>query len=502
MEEQLDRLYLDCLPVYGRLCAKNMSFSSKESIMQAIKKWPKYLKYVDHQDEDMIMLAVRITGGTLKYAKHQTEEICITAICNDHEFCFELPFENTTYRNEFIHLCHSFYGPGNIVYENLKCLPLRYVKNQTEDIVNKAIECNPVNIKHVKDLSLDFARQFINDLNTLQDIPWSIRDQMITIDMITENPKLIDYVSKPTVEMIRVAVKDYPGAVEHAHRKLIDELYQINPWIVKHMYKPPEHLIQDAKQYGIYLTIPRDKYWDELKRDVDVFPDLVNPDEEMIWYAIKINPYYITHVKNPTEEMGEYVLSKNIANAKYLKKFTEEQKWRIIKERPSLSNSIDELTPDMKEYLIEHNYEAILHLDDSTVAEYLIDHHETSRRKDAITYECFKKHPCAIKYLQSPSEEDCLSAVKRYGLSLVFINEASYATQLHAVRQNGMALLHVKNKTREIILVALLQNPHAIIFLENPNDEYKCVACGLSDAIDGLDKAYEFLALGDETIFN
>lgn len=478
MQERLEQLYLDCLPVYGKY-AKNMRFTTKENIMKAIELWPKYLKYVTDQDEDMIMLAVQKYGDAIKYAAFQTTEICMTAIKNDTGFNFRLPFTDPLYIKEFIRT-HSFSTSDFNIYIYTQFLPFKYVKDPTDEMIFAAVKHNPANIEYVNELKpellelLPIKHDFLS--MTIQDI----RKQLLTLEVITKDPSLIYYLANPTDDMFRVAIKQCPTIAKRAPDYLLEELYEINPNIAKFVADLPEHLIQDARKRNILVNdedIPREKYWDMLRTDVNNFIKLQNPDEDMIWYALKKCSFLISNVKNPTEEMIEYAIEDDFHNF-FSVPLTEERKMRAIKKEPwSAQNLV--LTDEMIEYLVETNYQFVVN-------------------KSQATERCFSKWPCAIKFMPN-TELNQLSAVTRDGLSLIFIENPSEKVCLHAVRQNGMALMHVKNKTRNIILVALLQDPHSIVFLENPSDEYIRIACGETDFCD---EAKRFLVEGDESVFD
>lgn len=63
-----------------------------------------------------------------------------------------------------------------------------------------------------------------------------------------------------------------------------------------------------------------------------------------------------------------------------------------------------------------------------------------------------------IEYIENPSEEIKLMAVKGNGTSIRYINDPSEEVKLTAVKQNGFAIQHIKNPSEEIKLAAIKQN--------------------------------------------
>ena len=64
-------------------------------------------------------------------------------------------------------------------------------------------------------------------------------------------------------------------------------------------------------------------------------------------------------------------------------------------------------------------------------------------------------------------EEECLEAVKKDGMKLMFVKHQTPAICLEAVKQNSRALRCVDDQTFEICCEAVKQDPEAIEFIRS-----------------------------------
>lgn len=309
MNEQLEELYLDCLPTYGAGFAKNMRFSSKENIMRAIEKYPLYLQYVEEQDTDMAIAAVSRYGNALEYVKDQTEEICMLAIENDKPFNVTSHFQDPLYAQEF----------AFSTIDRSYCNPLRYVKKQTYEMALKSVTRNPISIVDVHDITLDLAAIAMKDKGAIDLIPQEFLEQLITEDVIAKDPPMISFLENPTENMIRLAIKEFPDAAAFAPRHMLDELYEMNPRIVSYLEDPPETFILEE-------------------------PHL---DQPIGMEELKQNVHLIERVSNPTIEMVDYALSVDIRTVCGISTLTETQKWTVIRKDPYYARYIDDLSLEM-----------------------------------------------------------------------------------------------------------------------------------------------------------
>ena len=87
-----------------------------------------------------------------------------------------------------------------------------------------------------------------------------------------------------------------------------------------------------------------------------------------------------------------------------------------------------------------------------------------------------KRYRYAIKYIKNPSEEVQLAAVSNDGEALNYIKNPSEEVQLVAVNRHGIAIDYIKNPSEEIQLAAVQQNGEAIKYIENPSEKVQLAA--------------------------
>jgi hypothetical protein len=64
-------------------------------------------------------------------------------------------------------------------------------------------------------------------------------------------------------------------------------------------------------------------------------------------------------------------------------------------------------------------------------------------------------------------EEECLEAVKKDGMKLMFVKHQTPAICLEAVKQNGRALRRVDDQTFDICCEAVRKDPDAFEYIRN-----------------------------------
>ena len=76
-----------------------------------------------------------------------------------------------------------------------------------------------------------------------------------------------------------------------------------------------------------------------------------------------------------------------------------------------------------------------------------------------------KRDGYALRFVENQTSEICLEAVKRTGNALKWVKNQTQEMCLQAVKRNGYALKCVKEQTPEICLQAVKQNGFAIAFV-------------------------------------
>lgn len=89
---------------------------------------------------------------------------------------------------------------------------------------------------------------------------------------------------------------------------------------------------------------------------------------------------------------------------------------------------------------------------------------------EEMQLEAVRKYGCIIKYIENPSEEVQLEAVKENGEAIKYINNPSEDLQLEAVKENGFNLLYINNPSEKVQLEAVKETAYAGQYLRNPTD--------------------------------
>lgn len=108
-----------------------------------------------------------------------------------------------------------------------------------------------------------------------------------------------------------------------------------------------------------------------------------------------------------------------------------------------------------------------------------------NKRKTQL--ELVAKDGLLIRFIDNPTEEICLAAVKNKGNALQYIIKQTENICLAAVKNNGMSLRFVKNQTYEICLEAVKICGRALQFVRNQTDEI-CLA-----AVKNIGLALEYV---------
>jgi len=87
-----------------------------------------------------------------------------------------------------------------------------------------------------------------------------------------------------------------------------------------------------------------------------------------------------------------------------------------------------------------------------------------------------KQNGNAINAIKNPSEDIQLAAVKQYGISINYIKNPSEDVKLAAVKKDGLAIMYIKNPSEQVKLAAVKQNGNAISFIENPSEQVQLAA--------------------------
>lgn len=90
---------------------------------------------------------------------------------------------------------------------------------------------------------------------------------------------------------------------------------------------------------------------------------------------------------------------------------------------------------------------------------------------EKVQWAAAEKDITAVRYIKNPSLELQLYAAKRDGYVIKYLTNPSYEVQKEAVKRDGKAIEYVENQTKELQKLAIEENPHAIDCIYNPSEE-------------------------------
>lgn len=522
MNQRLEEIYLQAIPVWGYLYGKNMPIQNKENMIRAVRAWPLFLQYLDNPDEDVCMEAVAGNGHALAYVIQQTPEICAAAVCAAFVYDFSLnPFTNWEYADKFDGECKHHEFTGEQYIRSYRCGPLFYVKNQTEELVLLALSNGCLwTDKCIRIFTPEICQMIVDRYtHKIHLIPKEHLSEELIWAAIERQPFIVRNLIDPTDEMQMLFLEKYPRHVSINPRKpfsvmLIEEAYERNRDIAKYfefMDAPPTHLVEHARKYGYYFG------------DVEE----ITCDPQLI---LKNSRRPLKYIKDPTPEMIEQALNKNLGSILDVPNPTDEMLWRVVTKRvPRLiKNIVGKLSQEMIDWIIDNdsisvkympttepnlwrmaksNPRAFIYLPAHTsvpneIIDYLAIHH-LDHLANIVERQGWEYANQVYQQINSRTveqlEENQIKSVMQDGLALAFIENPSQDICFLALRQTGLALRHINNPTHEMILVALAQNPTAIVFLTNPDEHYLRVATGLADVPANI---REFILHGDVECLN
>jgi hypothetical protein len=76
-----------------------------------------------------------------------------------------------------------------------------------------------------------------------------------------------------------------------------------------------------------------------------------------------------------------------------------------------------------------------------------------------------------LQFIDNPSEEVQLAAVKKLGYSIKYIENPSEEVQLAAVRKNPYSIYYIQNPTEKVQLAAVEQDGYLIRYIQNPSEK-------------------------------
>ncbi|ASV44049.1 hypothetical protein PBI_SCTP2_34 [Salicola phage SCTP-2] len=256
-------------------------------------------------------------------------------------------------------------------------------------------QCTPEEFKNAIDISLQYIKDFfVQNLDIIQKaINVNNLKKETLIDIIEYIPGIIRKIDNPSEDVQLAAVN-----------KNVESIGFIE--------KPTDKVIETAIRNDPFEAI----------RSLD--EGLFN--EQIIWKVLKIEPRTLNFFNRiegfPTQKMIDYVFQYSPIHAlEYYDNITEKQAWHILK----------------------HDVDYIHQLHDDSNGQY--------PNNEMVEY-AFKQSPQeGIAYIDNPTEQQQMKAVKDNPYSIRHMKEVYPAVQLETVKQEPSLIRLVPSPTREVI---------------------------------------------------
>lgn len=101
------------------------------------------------------------------------------------------------------------------------------------------------------------------------------------------------------------------------------------------------------------------------------------------------------------------------------------------------------------------------------------------------TKKIVQKDGTYIRYINNPSEDLQLEAVKQNGYALEYINNPSERVQIEAIKQYPFNIEYIHNPSEKLQLLTVTQNPLAIIYIKDPTEKV------IQEAVKGINYSFD-----------
>lgn len=393
-----------------------------EFIIEITKIKGKILKYSEDYKK-YIPDIVKFNGKVIKYSDSiYDDDIYYEAINNNYK---AFKYIKNVMKFEKYSLLHLLSLNPNII---------KYIDDQTHEMVKIAVNHNKLLLKYVKNKTPDlYIINYINENKIIGNDMYFSEISMKTENIYNilllfyENPTNDENIIKNIIENVSYNVIYF---IDNPSEELL--LFLIN------------RLQKEQNPYSIYNIIFNPIRLDFSKYDRTPLKTLLtyisNRYLSVDIQIIKFKPEYIVLINNKTESLCMIAIEKDPLTIKYIDNPSEELCLLALR-----------LNPYAIRYIKNISYCQILQIAEKNII---------------AVFPLMKYH----------SEEMCLLAVNNDGYLLEFIKDQSYDVCIAAINQNWKALQYVENQHEEICLLALeLSENHAFRFIKDKKFYYNII---------------------------
>jgi hypothetical protein len=440
-------------------------------------------------DSDMLMNILWSFPHAIEKVKkeHITQEIANMVIEKNHNMFKHVPLTKRT--DEMRHYCLS--KNGLILESILKT-------EQTPELIKIAINNDPHSIEFVKDDMMTFNTCLMairKDATVIKHIKNHANQKDLEMIAIGLNGLSLGCIDKDniTIDLIKSALKNNGDAIKDVPEHMITDAFRlmavnqkgtsiqfISP--VKFTYELSLAAVQQNGEAIEYLhnTYP---YGSSLENEWD--SDDTAPVDRLYRIALLTYPPTIAYIKSAQspelcEKALEFALNMNPPTIKHFLKFdyktTRMYEMALEKgfKQGSGNNCTGIIPNNMKSYKVcGYIYRNIV--DNAVYHPKMMSLCPKQNSPDCLYKEqqgqifykaAINRNGLCIRYIDKPSEKECITAVKQNGLALFFIDTQSRDICIEAIKQNPKALLFVKRQTEEFCKLALKKDPNMDVYID------------------------------------
>ena len=271
----------------------------------------------------------------------------------------------------------------------------------------------------------------------------------------------------PELDIIQKSIHaERPDLIEaKAVKPTLDDLVELvyaNPSAIKRMKEPREEIQLAAidKDWSIIQYIKNQTpYAQEFameKSEGEAFKLLINPDERIVYRAVRNDPFNIRYVADPDEDIQLMAVRERLEAVDSIKNPCPAVQMMVIRAQPEYIGEIPNPTPEMQMEAIKR---------DGMVLKYI------KNPTPAIQVAAIKSEGEAIQFIQNPSREMQITALSSDGNAIRYIPNPDTELQTMAVKKTPRSIRYIKDPSLELQRFAFKQDSRSILYVNNPLPE-------------------------------
>lgn len=428
---------------------------SSDNIDKLIQLYPHLIKYFNTNNEDILINCVNKNGLYLEFINNQSLNICSAALKNNikaiayvQDICESLILP---YIHEYPRLIEYIDNPPEelccqiiikcnypkiikfiknqhfkacLTAVTLDGLCLKYIKNQTVELVNQALISNPNSIKYVlESLMNENMCRFLTSIDYRFIKYFDIQPPDICINMVKQNGLLLEHIKHKNQnnEICKLAIINNIDSIKWAK--------YISPEIANH----------------VLYTTP--KYASNILNNIDI--KIINSD--VLMKLLNNDPSLISNINNPPLEIIIYVLQKNGLLLKYIN--DDIQNEQIV--MTAIKNNINSI-----KYAKFQNESIVNHIFNSRKYD-LLEYIDKNKLTREICNKAVITAPEVIKYIPKHIQDEtmCFTAVFYNIEYYKYVQIDSEKIDNYVLKKDPTKFIMIRNKTVDMCRYILEKYP-------------------------------------------